>query len=227
MENKKNNKAKIVVSKNGPYLVSGNLPLKKEIIGCDKDGYSVEWKAGEKYPGKENCALCRCGQSKNKPYCDGSHIKTGFNGTETASRQKYLDQAEKIEGPEIDLTDLEDICAGARFCHNKEGNTWELTKNSDDPKAKREAIAQSGKCPSGRLVNFDKKTGQSIEPEFEPSIGIVDDPERGVSGPLWVKGGVEIESAAGEKYEKRNRVTLCRCGKSKNKPFCDASHLEG
>jgi CDGSH-type Zn-finger protein len=221
----KQNKAKIIVSKNGPYLVSGDLPLQEEIIGCDEEGHSVQWQVGKKYPNKENYALCRCGQSKNKPYCDGSHIKVGFDGEETASREKYLDQAEKIEGPEIDLTDVTELCAGARFCHNKVGNTWELTQNSDDPAAKKEAISQSCKCPSGRLVNFDKKTGQAIEPKFNPSISVVEDPIKKAQGPLWVKGGVEIESADGAKYEKRNRVTLCRCGRSQNKPFCDASHF--
>jgi CDGSH-type Zn-finger protein len=39
-----------------------------------------------------------------------------------------------------------------------------------------------------------------------------------------VRGGITIESADGVPYEVRNRVTLCRCGRSDNKPFCDASH---
>ena len=69
----------------------------------------------------------------------------------------------------------------------------------------------------------DKKKG-TIEPGFEESISTVQEPSIGMSGPLWVKGGVEIESAKGEKYEKRNRVTLCRCGHSNNKPFCDGTH---
>ena len=71
-----------------------------------------------------------------------------------------------------------------------------------------------------RLVAVDKKTGKVIEEKMEPSIGIPED------GPLCVKGEVEIESTNGEIYEKRNRVTLCRCGKSRNKPFCDGSHLD-
>ena len=62
-------------------------------------------------------------------------------------------------------------------------------------------------------------------PELEPTIGLVQDPQMGVSGPIWVKGGIQVESADGRAYEVRNRVTLCRCGKSKNKPFCDGSHI--
>ena len=56
------------------------------------------------------------------------------------------------------------------------------------------------------------------------SIGIVEDPAKRCSGPLWVLGGIAVESAGGEAYEVRNRVTLCRCGASKNKPFCDGTH---
>ena len=83
---------------------------------------------------------------------------------------------------------------------------------------------QSGHCPSGRLVVWDKATRQPYEPTFEPSLGLVQDPVAGVSGPIWVRGGIAIESADGEAYEIRNRVTLCRCGASGNKPFCDGSH---
>ena len=52
----------------------------------------------------------------------------------------------------------------------------------------------------------------------------VEEKER-ISGPIRVKGGVRLESTDGKLYETRNRVTLCRCGKSKNKPFCDATHV--
>jgi hypothetical protein len=70
------------------------------------------------------------------------------------------------------------------------------------------------------------KAGNLIEPELEPSILVVDDPVLDVVGPLWVRGGIPIESVDGETYEIRNRVSLCRCGKSCNKPFCDGSHQE-
>lgn len=197
MGDSQKNKAKVIVSKNGPYLVSGNLLLEKETIVSDNDGNSVEWRKGEKYPNKESYALCRCGQSKNKPYCDGTHLKINFNGEEAASRQKYIEQAEKTAGPEIDLSDEQDLCALARFCHNKKGNTWDLTEKSDNSQAKEEAIKQAGNCPSGRLVAWDKKTGQPIEPEFAPSISLVEDPEKNVSGPIWLKGEVELESGDG------------------------------
>ena len=80
-------------------------------------------------------------------------------------------------------------------------------------------------CPSGRLVAHDRD-GKAIEPDFEPSIGLVHDTQAAKMGPLWVRGGIQVESADGKPYEVRNRVTLCRCGKSRNKPFCDGSHLK-
>ena len=75
-------------------------------------------------------------------------------------------------------------------------------------------------------MECDKKTGKVMEKEFEQSISLVEDPQNKVSGPIWVKGGVPVESSDGSTYEVRNRVTLCRCGKSQNKPFCDGSHID-
>jgi CDGSH-type Zn-finger protein len=216
-------KAKIVVSKNGPYLVSGKLPLAKEIIGIGSDGEPARWRKSESYAVQESYALCRCGKSSRKPFCDGTHAATGFNGTETASRKKYLEQSGMIEGPDLLLTDAESLCASARFCHRK-GGTWNLTKASDKPKLKEIAIQEACDCPSGRLVAWDKKSGKPIEPKLKPSLSLVEDPQAKVSGPIWVKGGVPVESSDGKKYETRNRATLCRCGKSRNKPFCDGTH---
>jgi CDGSH-type Zn-finger protein len=159
------------------------------------------------------------------PFCDGMHSRIKFDGTELASREKYIEQAEVIKGPGLDLTDAGDLCAGAGFC-DRAGGTWNLVENSDDPKSKKIAIQQACDCPSGRLVVWDKKTGKAIEPKFNPSISLIEDPNQKISGPLWIKGNVQIESSDGKKYEKRNRVTLCRCGKSKNMPFCDGTHID-
>jgi len=221
-----NKKPKILITKDGPYLVSGNLPLAKEIIVCDASGDPIKWVKGKKYPDREEYLLCRCGQSKNKPFCDQTHKKIGFNGKLTASQKKYLDQAEKITGPDLVLTDAEELCALARFCH-RSGGTWNLTENSDNKDSRKTAIEEACNCPSGRLIAWDKKTKKAIEPKFNKSISLVEDPQKEVSGPIWAKGGIDLESEEGEKYETRNRVTLCRrCGQSKNKPFCDGCHIE-
>lgn len=214
----------IKIKKDGPYVVCGNVPMSKQTIITDEDGVSVRWEKGEEYPRMEQYSLCRCGKSKNHPYCDGSHREAKFDGTETASREPYLKQSEKMEGPELTLTDVPDLCAMARFCHQGR-STWEETLDPIGKESKKIAIKSSQECPAGRLVEWDNKTGEALEPKLEPSIGIVEDPSENVSGPIWVMGGIPIESADGTRYEARNRVTLCRCGMSENKPFCDSMHI--
>lgn len=223
-----NKEQKIKVTKDGPYLVSGNIPLDKQMIVCDKEGVPEKWKtSSQKYPLQKTYALCRCGHSDNLPFCDGSHSTVNFDGTETANNKKYIDQAKKIDGPELLLTDAIDFCSSAKFCERM-GGIWDLTRNSGNPKARELAIRQACDCPSGRLVMWEKLKNnklKEIEPNFKPSISLIEDPLEKVSGPLWVKGKIQIESSDGKKYEKRNRVTLCRCGRSENKPFCDTSHI--
>jgi CDGSH-type Zn-finger protein len=214
---------KIKVGKNGPYIVSGKIPIFEYAINCDSKGIPINWILGKEYPVTEKSALCRCGQSKNKPFCDGTHAEINFNGTETADLEQCQSQAKEINGPELRLKDVEKLCASARFCH-RSGDIWEHIPRSDNPDIKKIAIRNSCDCPSGRLLLWDKKTGKSIEPELGRSIALVSDPFIGVNGPIWVRGGIPIQSADGKIYEVRNRVTLCRCGKSLNKPFCDSSH---
>jgi CDGSH-type Zn-finger protein len=189
----------------------------------DAEGESVKWEKGEKIPTQGSYALCRCGHSAQKPFCDGSHSKVGFDGAETASREAYRRQAELMEGPTMSLTDAEGLCAFARFCDPK-GKIWNLVNQTDEPTARKDFLQEAGDCPAGRLVAWDNATGNAVEPKFEPSIGLVEDPAKKCSGPVWLRGGIQVIGADGFAYEVRNRVTLCRCGASGNKPFCDGQH---
>jgi len=215
--------ATVHVVKNGPYKVAGGLPLTQQTIGTNAAGESVRWVAGSALPTPEPYALCRCGHSASKPFCDGSHAKVGFDGTETASRESYQKQAKAIPGPRMTLTDAESLCAFARFC-DPHGQVWNLVGQTDHPAAASHFVREAGDCPSGRLVAWDNASGQAIEPAYEPSIGLIEDPGQGCSGPVWLRGGIQLIAADGFKYEVRNRVTLCRCGASQNKPFCDGTH---
>lgn len=214
---------KIVVSENGPYLVTGQVPLSVQTIVPNREGLSWDWKEGRSFKVPAEYALCRCGRSRNKPFCDGSHARVRFNGTETASRQPYARQAETLEGPRLELRDAEPLCAFARFC-DPAGKIWSLIERTDDPAVRELAIREAEHCPAGRLVVSDPQSHQEFEPTLPPSIGVVEDPALQCSGPLWVRGGIRVESADGTPYERRNRVTLCRCGASVNKPFCNGSH---
>jgi len=218
-----NDKYSIKVSKDGPYLVSGSIPLLEKIIKYDSKWDTCEWQDGKTYPRQEHYELCRCGQSHNKPFCDGRHLKIKFDGTETASHTLYRDEAVVIDGSGLKLSDAKILCASARFCH-RAGGIWNIIDTSNNPGDKQIAIEEAADCPSGRLIVYDKQTGKPIEPIFEPSIVLIDDPYIKTIGPLWVRGGIPIISSDGKLYEIRNRVTLCRCGKSQNKPFCDSSH---
>lgn len=219
MSDKKVKRIKII--KNGPYLISGGIKLTEKIIKKRDQNYFFE--EGQILPQMEKYSLCRCGKTKTPPFCDGQHQYCDFDGSETADMNTFAERADRLEGPDLDLLD-DHRCAFARFCHRKAGSAWQLTKNSDDPEKKKEAIIASLECPAGRLVPLEKN-GDTIEKECQAEIAILQDPDRLVSGGIFVKGKIEIISASGEKYEQRNRVILCRCGESKNKPFCDIAHL--
>jgi len=213
----------VTVSKNGPYIVTGNIPLSRMTIGTNSDGGSEKWEQGQTFPIQRKYALCRCGQSKQKPFCDGNHAKIGFVGTETAGREPYLNEAKVFDGPTLQLTDVESLCAFGRFC-DPNGKVWNQVARTNDPNVRATFIRQVKNCPAGRLVAWDKTTGKSVEPKLPVSIGLVEDPEEQCSGPVWLRGGIRVVSADGFEYEVRNRVTLCRCGQSQNKPFCDGTH---
>ena len=223
MKGSEQEKVKIEILKDGPYLVSGGLPLSEQHIVTNEEGESLDYREGKKYPEQAQYALCRCGQSGNKPFCDGTHKKVQFDGTETASREPYIRQAEAIEGPTVQLTDAENLCAFARFCDPK-GRIWNLVEQTDDPETRKIVEYEAGHCPAGRLVVWDRKTGKAIEPKFKPSLGLIEDTAKQLRGPIWVRGGIPVVAADGQTYEIRNRMTLRRCGRSANKPFCDGSH---
>ncbi|MDW5563863.1 MAG: CDGSH iron-sulfur domain-containing protein [Methanomassiliicoccus sp.] len=216
--------AKIQVCKDGPYLVSGRIPLVREEIVRGPDGNPREWKKVADLTDQENYALCRCGRSNDPPYCDGSHL-AGFDGTETAVRRTRAEEPKLVKGPGVDLDPNAAPCARAQFCH-RGGGIGKLVSESGEEDKRGLAVEVAGQCPAGRLVVYDKATGKPIEPVFEREISVTEDPMRGVSGPLWVKGGVIIEGADGEPYIVRNRVALCRCGQSKRMPLCDGTHID-
>ncbi|MCL2484555.1 MAG: CDGSH iron-sulfur domain-containing protein [Endomicrobia bacterium] len=212
---------KIKITKNGPYVVSGDVSLYLKQL-AEEDGLNV-LKTVKKFDTPETgYTLCRCGNSANPPFCDGTHQKTGFDGTETAGHSKYKDRIEVMNGEGMELLD-DNRCAFARLCHKHLGNAWELTENSANPEAKKEAVEAASACPAGRLTAV--LNGLPVEPTLEDSISIVEDLPKRVSAGIFVTGNIVIEDADGKIYEARNRQALCRCGESELKPFCDASHV--
>ncbi len=127
------NNFSVKVCKNGPYLIRGGIPLTQKIIRYDKKFDSCEWEDGKTFPIQMNYTLCRCGQSQNKPFCDGTHNKINFDGTETAHLKNYYKNKVTLDGPGLTLTDAKDLCASARFCH-RAGGIWNLILTSDRPR---------------------------------------------------------------------------------------------
>ena len=216
---------KIIILENGPYNVDGDIPLKEVITvgndACKPDGY----KDGKSFDKTEHSKyLCRCGHSGNMPFCDGQHNSIGFDGTETDNRKKYDDEAELVEGPVYDCLDNPKFCSGARFCSRDRG-FWDAFENAHIKEC-QEYVEEIGcTCDSGRLTLLDKN-GTKIEPDIDKEIYLIKDELVKHLGPIQVRGGIQIIAADGFAYEIRNRVTLCRCGASQNKPFCDGAHLK-
>ncbi|MEG0797098.1 MAG: CDGSH iron-sulfur domain-containing protein [Odoribacter sp.] len=215
----------IDITANGPYLVFGQPTVQQEIITLNKEHSPWQYTKGHSFQtDKEPTALCRCGHSKNHPYCDGSHHTAKWDPTLTADNVPLLQKADLYDSPTVQLSDNPTYCAHTRFCMAK-GSVWELIKNSDAPQTHDLAVHESTHCPAGRLKLWDKQKGTFYEPPLKPTIGLIEDPQEHCSGPLWIQGGIPINGPDGTAYEQRNRVTLCRCGASNNKPFCDSSHV--
>lgn len=212
----------MTIQAEGPYMVYGQPPLKQQFMLPNRDGEIWYYKAGKAYATiSEPTALCRCGASGNKPYCDGSHLHADWDPTLVAFQEPLLDGAETSVGPEVTLTDNQSYCAFARFCDAK-GQVWNLVE-APTKEAGELTVRESDHCPAGRLSAWlNDRTPH--EPHFDPSLGLLEDPQRGCSAGLWVRGGIPVSRADGYTYEVRNRVTLCRCGQSANKPFCDGTH---
>lgn len=210
---------------NGPYLVYGSPHLQQEILETNEENIPWQYAKGDEYSTEsEPTALCRCGRSHNHPYCDGSHTTSDWDPTLTADNRPLLEEADLYDGPTVQLADNVEYCVHARICMAK-GSVWRLTEDSGDPEARDLAIHESMYCPSGRLKLWDKYENKFFEPPLKPALGLIEDPQEQCSGPLWVKGGIPVNGPDGTPYEQRNRITLCRCGASGNKPFCDGSHV--
>lgn len=217
---------KISIIPNGPYRVTGGVPLDEKIIRSEGAGY--RWEEGRELRQSDEYYLCRCGHSNDAPFCDGSHRKVDFSGEETAANNTYEERAEIFYGDQADILD-DNRCAFARFCHGEKSDgtptdAWALGKTAQSDEDLELLKRVTGDCPAGRLT-MRTHDGTLHEPELEPRISVMQDPDKGVSDGLYVQGGVTLCGADGEEYERRNRYALCRCGSSRNKPFCDAFHV--
>jgi CDGSH-type Zn-finger protein len=214
----------IRIAENGPYRVTGGVPLIQRYPAMSIHGEPLEWDPVgediEQPPVRQKYSLCRCGHSANKPFCDDTHAEIGFDGSLTADRRPGSERRKAYQGAGIVMTDDTSLCSDVGFCGTRFTKVWQMIKQTDDPEVKARLMRMVTNCPSGRLEVM-LEGDDVLEPEYTASIATV------ANGPLWVRGGIKIEAPDGFIYEVRNRVTLCRCGLSKNKPFCDGAHEQG
>jgi CDGSH-type Zn-finger protein len=198
----------VEIVENGPYKVCG-------VAMADNEGKS--------FAASDPAYLCRCGGSSNKPFCDGTHNKNGFDGTEVADHGPQSARRDTYVGDGVTIYDDRSVCAHAGLCTDGLPAVWKLGSEPwIDPTgaSAEEIIAVVKTCPSGALTYSRSTDGQIEEAHNEPEL--VPAP----NGPYAVRGKVPVTSAAGEPYEDRERITLCRCGESDNKPFCNGKHWE-
>ncbi len=219
------NKVYVKVSEHGPYLIYGSPPCIQRIIERDGDERSRTYRDGKEFELSDPAALCRCGASQNKPFCDGSHKNADVDLKETASFEPMLDGAEITAGPVDDLADNESLCIHAGFC-SADGSAWNLVTEAGD-EAQLNLRSMTNHCPGGRIVLVDSETGAEVDQPLDLRVEIVEDPQADhTSSAIRLTGGIEVISASGRSYQVREREALCRCGASSNKPFCDGSHYE-
>lgn len=218
---------RIVVRRNGPYVVYGSVPLVRKSQVVSEYGEPLTWQKGGELEARETYLLCRCGQSSNKPFCDATHAKVGFDGTETASTGSTIErQIVYKNGTRIIVKRDFYLCVESGYCGNRITNAEAMVDSTDDPQVRAQVMAMIEHCPSGSYTYaLDTESGD-IEPDLPQQIAVTTEitDEGPILGPLWVTGNIPVARADGQPFETRNRVTLCRCGLSGNKPLCDGMH---
>lgn len=200
--------ASVEVTKDGPYKVCG-------VAMADDEGNAFD--------APDAAYLCRCGGSANKPFCDGTHVKIGFDGTEVAGHGPQAQRRDTYVGDGVTIYDDRSVCAHAGLCTEGLPAVWKLGEEPwiDAHAASAEEIIEVVKrCPSGALTYSRAEAGFIKEDQADPKL------VPATNGPYVLSGHVTVTSSTGDPYENRERVTLCRCGESGNKPFCNGKHWE-
>jgi CDGSH-type Zn-finger protein len=185
-ESSMNDEQKITVTDGGPYVVSGNVPITSKTPITSEHGEPLTWKTEAADETKAKVALCRCGASSKKPYCDGSHASIEWDSADNAPEGTYDERATSYGGEGIEVFDDRPICVHAGFCGNKVTNVWKMADQTGDSRIRAEAMAMIERCPSGALTYA--VDGETIEPDLPNEVAVIPD------GPLWVSGGVEGHS---------------------------------
>ncbi len=200
---------KITATENGPYRVE----RVKKVVNARGDVLGTD----------EEMWLCRCGGSGNKPFCDGTHKTNGFSGVNPEIHM--TNETVAYEGKDITIYDNRNICSHRGYCTGELPTVFKETEPWIDPDGDTadKIMALCDKCPSGALSyalkDQDRHQGHAPPPQVRLS-----EKHFGFHGPYDVTGHVSFEGQLNRAPESPNKMTLCRCGHSKNKPFCSGEH---
>jgi CDGSH-type Zn-finger protein len=198
--------ATIDVSTDGPYLVRGLAALRNS--------------RGESLETQGTIALCRCGGSANKPFCDGTHKRIGFVGRSESDPSKR--STREYTGAEITIHDRRWICSHAAECVDGLPTVWRKGEKPwivPDAGGVPQIVEVIRRCPSGALsYSMGGTEIQGPEASRPPTVTLAR------NGPYHVTGGPVLRDPSGIEPPVREHYVLCRCGQSKNKPFCDGQH---
>ncbi len=206
--------ASIRTAHNGPYLVT-NVP-------------AIRTHLGQPLPAPPQLALCRCGGSARKPFCDGSHAGNGFSDAKDPNR--VPDRRDTYDGEQVTVFDNRGICQHSGFCTDRLNTVFRAGQEPFvAPSGGRmdEIVRAVRDCPSGALsLAFDGHEERDLADGHnrrEPAIEITADGPYRVTGrvALVAAGGGDVARAEGSS---REHYALCRCGHSQNKPFCSGMH---
>ena len=218
---------KIIIKKDGPYKVQGGVPFIKLTQVCSEYGEPLEWQfLGDQTPDRPTYLLCRCGKSATYPLCDGSH-KLGFDGTETARTDSASLRVFTYKGPGLTVKKDSSLCMQSGFCVLRNTSVSELAYGSIDPTKRDRAIKMVHDCPSSSLTcRLPEDPEHNLEPDLPMQIAeTIEITSYGpIRAPLFVMGYLPIERSDGVPFLPMNRVSLCTCGSSRNKPLCDGTH---
>ena len=203
---------KIACLPNGPYYLLNDMTPASVPHLCRANG--------EPCASVRGVALCRCGGSKNKPFCDGTHGTIGFTDKRVAddTQNRRISYA----GMHITVYDNRGICAHAGFCTDRLKSVFRMGQEPwIDPNgaSAEEIIAAIKECPSGAL-SYSIEAVEYRDHTREPMVTITND------GPYAITGGIELIGVTFGEGASKEHYTLCRCGASKNKPFCDGTHWQ-
>jgi CDGSH-type Zn-finger protein len=204
--------AGIRAAANGPYLVANVGDLVTHL--------------GEPIEAPPLVALCRCGASDAKPFCDGVHARIEF--TDRKDPHRVPDHRDSYEGVQATIMDNRGTCAHSGFCTDRLPSVFRLGGEPFvTPSGGRldDVIGVVRSCPSGALsysVN-DREAREQIDQDRPPQL------EVSLDGPYRVTGTIPLTDTHGEDVPRnvgafREHYSLCRCGHSQNKPFCSGMH---